>query len=113
MSAEIREDESGSRPESAARERRIYLLGYALALVLTLVPFALVAWDLADRGTILIGIGIAALLQVVVHFRCFLHIRFQGQSREDLQLILFTTLILVIMIGGTIFILANQAARMM
>ena len=112
MNGKVDEDETGSHPEGAAAERRSYLVGFAVALVLTLVPFALVAWDLAARGTIVVVIGAAALLQVAAHFRWFLHIRLHGQSREDLQLILFTALILGLMAGGTIWILANLQSRM-
>ena len=112
MIGRVREDETGSRPEGAANERRSYLMGYVAALILTAIPFAMVAWDLAARTVILATIGGMALLQIVAHFRWFLHIRLRGQSREDLQLILFTTLILLLMAGGTIWILANLAERM-
>ncbi len=112
MTDNVREDETGARPEDATAERRSYLKGFAAALLLTALPFALVAWDLAARRTILVIVGAAALLQIAAHFRWFLHIRLRGQSREDLQLILFTTLILALMAGGTIWILANLATRM-
>jgi len=58
-------------------------------------------------------IGVAALAQVVVHFRFFLHIGLQRSTRDDLQLILFTTLIITLMAGGTIWILENLHHRMM
>ena len=88
-----------------------YVWGIALALVLTLVPFALVHWA-AMRGLSLLSvIGALALVQMVVHFRFFLHIGFR-QKREDLQLILFSTLLLVILVGGTIWIMASLAIRM-
>ncbi len=112
MIDKVREDETGSRPEDVAAERGSYIKGFVAALALTAAPFALVAWDLAGRTTVLAVIGGAALLQVAAHFRWFLHIRLHGQSRDDLQLILFTTLILILMAGGTIWILANLAARM-
>ena len=48
----------------------------------------------------------------MVHFRYFLHIDFTRQKREDLQLILFLFLLLVIMTGGTIWIMSNLATRM-
>lgn len=105
-------DATGARAESAGRERRSYAIGFAVALALTFGPFALVAWDLAGRGTVLWVIAGAAALQVVAHFRWFLHIRLRGQAREDLQLILFTALILALMGGGTIWILANLSDRM-
>ena len=93
-------------------ELRQYLSGFALALTLTLLPFTLVAWGGLERLTTVIVIAFCALIQMVVHFRFFLHIDFSRQKREDLQLILFTTLILSIMAGGTIWIVFNLAGRM-
>jgi cytochrome o ubiquinol oxidase operon protein cyoD len=47
----------------------------------------------------------------IVHFRFFLHISFR-EKREDLQLILFSTLVLIIMVGGTVWIMGSLALRM-
>jgi cytochrome o ubiquinol oxidase subunit IV len=93
------------------REFRSYLWGIGLALLLTVVPFALVHWVGLPRVPLLIVIGAFALTQMLVHFRCFLHIGF-GQTREDLQLILFAALLLTIMVAGTIWIMASLALRM-
>jgi cytochrome o ubiquinol oxidase subunit IV len=53
-----------------------------------------------------------AILQVIVHFRFFLHLSFRGQQKEDLQLVLFTGFILFLMIGGTIWVLGDLYTRM-
>ena len=93
------------------REFRSYVWGIGVALLLTLVPFALVQWIAIPRLTLLIVIGAFALGQMLVHFRFFLHIDFR-QKREDLQLIVFSALLLTIMVAGTIWIMASLAARM-
>lgn len=93
------------------RDFHAYLWGIALALVLTLVPFALVNWATMRGLPLLCVIGALGLVQMVVHFRFFLHIGLR-QKRDDLQLILFSTLLLIIMVGGTIWIMANLAMRM-
>ena len=93
------------------REFRSYVWGIALALTLTVLPFALVHWHLLDRLPLLIFIGVCALVQMLVHFRYFLHIRFQ-RHRDDLQLLLFSALLLAIMVGGTLWIMASLAVRM-
>ena len=91
---------------------RSYLWGVGLALLLTVVPFALVYWALVPRFPLLIMIGVLGLMQMVVHFRFFLHISF-NENRDDLQLILFSTLLLLIMVAGTVWVMANLAVRMM
>jgi cytochrome o ubiquinol oxidase subunit IV len=94
------------------RELRGYLIGFALALALTVSPFALVFLGGFTSGTTLSVLGICALLQVIVHLRFFLHIDLSRQKREDLQLILFSLLLLSIMAVGTIWIMGNLAMRM-
>lgn len=93
------------------REFRSYVWGIGLAMLLTLVPFALVHWAVIPRFSLLIVIGVIALIQMVVHFRFFLHIGLR-QKREDFQLILFSVLLLAIMVGGTVWIMASLATRM-
>lgn len=97
---------------SYQREVRGYLTGFGLALVLTLVPFALVLrGDLSPLATLIV-LGGCGLAQFVVQLRFFLHIDLRRQKREDLQLILFSVLLLVIMAGGTIWIIGNLGMRM-
>ena len=102
------EDETGTPQQ----ELRSYLWGYGLSLLLTLPVFGAVAWDWLPRVTLWWAIGAAALAQVAVQLRFFLPIRLKGQAKEDLQLILFTALILGMMGGGTIWILHNLDGRM-
>lgn len=99
--------------EDEGKERRSYLVGFALALFLTASAFGLVTHELVSGGLALLSLGGLALLQIVVHFRCFLLIDLRRSHRDDLLLILFTTLIVALMVGGTIWILFDQHARMM
>lgn len=101
------------RKAGRSDEFRQYVIGGALALALTLLAFwAAIAPDVshAKRSFAIIFL---AVVQMAVHFRFFLHIDLKRSHRDDLHLILFTTLIIAIMITGTIWILFNQHARMM
>jgi cytochrome o ubiquinol oxidase operon protein cyoD len=95
------------------RERRSYFVGLALAAILTAVAFGAVAWSGWPRDTLLWIIAASALVQVGVHFRYFLHIDLSKSKRDDLQLILFSFLIVLLMAGGTIWILTDLRTRMM
>lgn len=101
-----------SEAEDPRRELREYCIGGVLAVVLTLAAFGLVAFDLLEPLPRLVALGILALVQMLVHFRYFLHIDLRRSHRDELQLILFTGLILVLMGGGTIWILWNLYFRM-
>lgn len=91
---------------------RTYFIGYVAALVLTAAAFAVVRWPSFGSATTL-GIVLAlALTQMVVHFRFFLHISLARSTRDDLRLILFSTLIVILMVSGTLVILLNLRTRM-
>lgn len=90
-----------------------YAIGFALALALTVVTFAVVRWPVAGRTATLALVFSLTMAQVVVQFRYFLHITLSRQSRDDLQLILFTSLIIGLMVAGTLVVLENLRMRMM
>ncbi|WP_371169338.1 cytochrome o ubiquinol oxidase subunit IV [Aliiroseovarius sp. 2305UL8-7] len=94
------------------RDLRIYLIGFVLAIVLTAASFFVALGTSLGAGTALILIGILGLVQLVVHLRFFLHIDSSKQKREDLDLILFTSLVALIIILGTVWILGNLHERM-
>lgn len=118
-----------TRAQAEQHDLRSYLWGLVLALLLTAVPFALVQWPTLalaltgglpfapapwqspTRGPVLLVVGVLALVQVVVHFRFFLHIGLRRQ-REDLLLILFSALMLIVMVAGTLWIMGNLSLRM-
>ncbi|TPG43565.1 cytochrome-c oxidase [Sphingomonas koreensis] len=92
---------------------RTYLIGYVAALALTGAAFAAVRWPSFTGHATLAVVLVLALVQMIVHFRFFLHITLARSTRDDLRLILFSTLIIVLMVSGTLVILMNLRARMM
>ena len=96
-----------------AEEFRSCLIGGILAVLLTIAAFAVVGLNLLSGLQAMTALAVLAVVQVMVHFRFFMHIDLQKSHRDDLQLILFTTLILGLMVGGTIWILFSQWQRMM
>ncbi|MDB5541105.1 MAG: cytochrome-c oxidase [Devosia sp.] len=104
------------RPQPSAdatRERRGYIRGFGLALLLTAGSFGLVAFAHLPVAVLLPALGILALAQIVVHFRYFLDIDLSRSKREDLQLIQFSSLLILIMVGGSLWILYDLDQRMM
>jgi cytochrome o ubiquinol oxidase operon protein cyoD len=101
------------KPDDYRTELRSYVAGVTLAVLLSAAAFGLVASGTVSRATALWIVAVTAVAQVVVHFRCFLHINLSESKRDDLQLILFSFLIVALMAGGTILILADLKTRMM
>jgi len=94
------------------RELNRYIAGGLLSIVLTVVAFAVVLWFDLTRATTLSIVGLSAVAQIIIQVRYFLHIDLSRQKREDLQLILFSLLLLTVMAGGTIWIMGSLAGRM-
>lgn len=111
--AVVSSERSANARHSRRRDLATYLVGYVLALLLTGAAFAVVTWRWAVGATALSLVFGLALVQAVVHFRCFLHIDLKRSARDDLQLILFYTLIIALMVGGTLVVLFNLRMRMM
>lgn len=94
-------------------ERRSALVGFGLALALTLAAFGIVAAGIGSTGAVLGVIAVLAVLQIVVQLRFFLHLDLSKSRREDLQLILFASLIIILMVGGSVWIMWSLHMRMM
>lgn len=94
------------------RDQKNYFIGGVLSVILTVIAFSSVLLlDLA-RSTTLTIIGVAAVAQMIVQLRFFLHIDLKQKNREDLYLILFTLLLLGLMAGGTLWIMGDLMERM-
>lgn len=101
-----------SEANQARRERRLYDVGFVFSLGLTLAAFGLVTAGALNQNHSAGALVILAIIQALVHFRYFLHIDVSRQKREDLLLIAFTAVLLVLMAGGTVWVLTDLATRM-
>lgn len=90
-----------------------YVIGFVLSIVLTVIPFSMVMFGLGSRTFILVGVALAAIVQIVVHLHYFLHLDRSSEQSWNLQAILFTILIITIMILGSLWIMFDLHARMM
>ncbi|WP_404402199.1 cytochrome o ubiquinol oxidase subunit IV [Pelagibacterium halotolerans] len=97
---------------SFSRRLRTYLTGFVLALVLTLIPFGLVATRVLPVEQIFAVIAVAAVAQVLVHLRFFLHLDWRTTPKENLLALGFAAVLICIMIGGSLVIMFNLHYRM-
>jgi cytochrome o ubiquinol oxidase subunit IV len=90
-----------------------YLTGFVLALILTAIPFALVMRGAWSSSAALAVIFSAALVQVLVHLHYFLHLDTSSAARWNVLAIIFTLLIMILFVGGTLWIMSTLNYRMM
>jgi cytochrome o ubiquinol oxidase subunit IV len=90
-----------------------YMVGVVLALVLTAIPFGLVAASTLQPIRIFVAIGVAAITQVVVHLRYFMHLDLKPSSQNKLIALCFAAVVLFILVGGTLWIMFDFNYRTM
>jgi len=89
-----------------------YAIGFVLAVILTVVPFAAVMKGLVSGGQAVALIMGTAVVQILVHLRFFLHI--DGKTdRWTLQALVFTLFVLGIVLGGSLWVMYNMNHNMM
>lgn len=92
---------------------KTYLTGFALALILTAIPFALVMSGGFSFKTALAGILCAGIAQILVHLHYFLHLGMASEARWNVLAMIFTVLIMILFVGGSIWIMTDLNFRMM
>lgn len=93
---------------------RGYLTGFVLAAILTIIPFWLVMGHVIDsrQATILIVLVFAAA-QIVVHMIYFLHMDTRSEGGWNMLAMVFTLVLVVIVLGASIWVMYNENANMM
>lgn len=90
-----------------------YLTGFILSIILTVIPFGLVMSGSLPSSYILVGIFLAAIVQILVHMHYFLHLDTSSEQRWNVMAMAYTVLIIATLVGGSIWIMYNTHIRMM
>ena len=98
--------------EKQDSDLRSYLWGFVFSVVLSAAAFVVMLGESFGRETTMVVLGCLGMLQVFVQLRYFLHIDGRRESQEDLYLILFSVLVLLMMVIGTVWVLGDLAGRM-
>ncbi|TFI59336.1 cytochrome o ubiquinol oxidase subunit IV [Sphingomonas parva] len=94
--------------------KRSYLVGFGLSAVLTAIPFWLVMADpLGNAGLTAAAVIVIAVLQILVHTFCFLHLNTQAEGGWTMIAYIFTGVILLLTIGGSLWIMYHLNSNMM
>jgi cytochrome o ubiquinol oxidase operon protein cyoD len=93
---------------------RGYLTGFALSVVLTALPFWLVMGKVLP-GPVLTSAAVLAFaaVQVVVHMLYFLHMNAKVEQGWSLLALIFTVVLVVIMLAGSVWVMHHLNTNMM
>ena len=93
---------------------RGYLTGFVLAAILTIIPFWLVMGHVFESHWLTITLVlILAVLQIFVHIVYFLHLDTHSEGGWNMLAFVFTIVLVVIVLGASIWVMYNENANMM
>ncbi|WP_432721812.1 cytochrome o ubiquinol oxidase subunit IV [Jeongeupia wiesaeckerbachi] len=90
-----------------------YLIGFVLALILSVIPFWLVMEGGLTPRTTAVLIFSFAVAQVFVHLRSFLHLGWSKDGKLNTMALAFTGLVIFMLVGLSVWILFSANALMM
>lgn len=92
---------------------RLYVVGFAWSVLLTLGAYVAVVSHMLARRDLIIYIMILAIIQVWVQLYFFLHLGSEPKPRWNIWTFLFMSLILLIIVIGSLWIMHNLNYNMM
>ncbi len=93
---------------------RGYATGFVLAVILTAIPFYLVMGKVfSNSGTAGFVLLALASVQIVVHMIYFLHMNTRAEGGWSMLALLFTAMLLIIMLSGSIWVMYHLNHNMM
>lgn len=93
---------------------RSYIIGFLLSVVLTTVPFYVVMAEVEISlvWALLVIFGLGAV-QILVHVHYFLHVSVGAEDGWQFMSLLFTAVILVIILAGSVWVMFHLHQNMM
>ncbi|EKU26046.1 cytochrome o ubiquinol oxidase subunit IV [Xanthomonas graminis] len=104
---------SDAHAESHGSGLKSYLIGFVMAVVLTVIPFGMVMSGAFPKGVTVIVIAVLAALQMLVHLIYFLHMDRSAEQRSNVHVGLFSLLIIGIVVVGSLWVMHNLNVNMM
>lgn len=93
---------------------RDYVIGFVLSVILTVIPFWLVMGEVLESRIWTVAlIMLFGAIQIVVHMVYFLHMNRKSEGGWILMSLLFTGIIIVIALVGSLWVMHHLEANMM
>ena len=118
MSQEIQEPHGaveyppGEEEGSVGQRLLGYGVGLGLAILLTATSFFVISTDLFWLPSIPVAIIVLAIAQMGVHVVFFLHITTGSDNTNNVMALAFGILIVLLVVGGSLWIMANLDQNM-
>lgn|SRR3990167_6568881 len=98
---------------SGRKTLKSYLTGLILSLAFTLLAFLLVAKHALSVPHLYISLAVLAVLQLIAQVVCFLRMNASKEGQWNLMPFLFTIVIVLVLVVGSLWIMYNLNYNMM
>ncbi|WP_442789676.1 cytochrome o ubiquinol oxidase subunit IV [Novosphingobium sp. SL115] len=110
----IHDSQLGHGHEAGHGSMRDYVIGFVASVVLTAIPFWLVMTDaLGDKALTGIIVVAFAAVQIVVHMIYFLHMNAKAEGGWNMLALIFTVVLVVIVLSGSLWVMHHLNTNMM
>ncbi len=93
---------------------RDYMTGFVLSVILTAIPFWLVMSGVIENRIVTAALVMAiGTVQIVVHMIYFLHMNSRSEGGWTMLALIFTIIIVVIALSGSLWVMHHLNANMM
>jgi cytochrome o ubiquinol oxidase operon protein cyoD len=91
-----------------------YIIGFVLSVILTAIPFYIVmSGGFENRSLTALVVIAFAVAQILVHMVYFLHMNGKSDEGWTMMSMIFTVIVVVIMLAGSLWVMYNLNANMM
>lgn len=93
---------------------RSYVTGFVLSVILTAIPFAVVMGGGFESRFLTAAVVVGmAVVQIIVHMVYFLHMNTRSDEGWTMMALIFTVVILVIVLAGSLWVMYHMNTNMM
>jgi cytochrome o ubiquinol oxidase operon protein cyoD len=107
-------DDHGHGQEASHSTLKGYMVGFVLSVILTVIPFWLVmAKVFSDPVVTVAVVMILGAIQIIVHMIYFLHLDTKSEGGWNIMAMIFTIVLVVICLSGSMWVMYHLNANMM
>ena len=98
---------------SSKKTLKAYLFGFVFCVILTVIPFFIVANHSFGATALYLALAVFAVLQLFVQVTFFLRLNASAEGRWNLMPFLFSIFVVLVLVGGSFWIMYNLNYNMM
>ncbi len=89
------------------------VIGFILSIILIISAYRIVTHDHLSEGLLTLTLVALALMQAVIQLVCFLHLGLETKPHWNMLMFLFTVMVILIVLGGSLWIMNNLEYNLM